>query len=99
MNMQAMLKQAQNLQKKMLSEQEEINNTTFTAQNGLVRVLMKGNKKIEKVEITKSDDFSSDDLDMLEDMIMVAVNDAIGQIDKMTEEKMGKYANAVPGLF
>ena len=36
---------------------------------------------------------------MLEDMIMVAVNDAIGQIDKMTEEKMGKYANAVPGLF
>lgn len=99
MNMQAMLKQAQNLQKKMLSEQEEINNTTFTAQNGLVKVLMKGNKKIEKVEITKGDDFSSDDLDMLEDMIMVAVNDAINQIDKKTEEKLGKYANAVPGLF
>ncbi len=99
MNMQAMLKQAQNLQKKMLSEQEEINNTTFTAQNGLVKISMKGNRKIEKVEITKSEDFSSDDLDMLEDMIMVAVNDAINQIDKTTEEKMGKYANAVPGLF
>ena len=44
MNMQAMLKQAQNLQKKMLSEQETINNSTFTAQNGLVKVTMKGKK-------------------------------------------------------
>ena len=99
MNMQAMLKQAQNLQKKMLSEQEEINNTSFEAQNGIVKITMKGNKKIEKVEITKDSDFNSDDLDMLEDMIMLAVNDAISQIDKMTENKLGKYTNGMPGLF
>ena len=99
MNMQAMLKQAQNLQKKMLSEQEEINNSTFTAKNGLVKVVMKGNKKLEKVEITKTDDFSSDDVEMLEDMIMVAVNDALNQIDKVTESKLGKYTNGLPGLF
>ena len=99
MNMQAMLKQAQNLQKKMLSEQEEINNSTFTAENGLVKVTMKGNKRLEKVEIAKSDDFSSDDLEMLEDMILLAVNDALTQIDKITESKMGKYTNGLPGLF
>ena len=99
MNMQAMLKQAQNLQKKMLAEQEEINNTTFTATNGLVKVTMKGNKRLEKVEITKSDDFSSDDVEMLEDMIMVAVNDALSQIDKTTESKLGKYTSGMPGLF
>ncbi len=99
MNMQAMLKQAQNLQKKMMEEQTAISNTTFTATNGLVKVTMKGNKRLEKVEITKSDDFSSDDLEMLEDMVMVAVNDTLTQIDKMTEEKLGKYTSGMPGLF
>lgn len=99
MNMQAMLKQAQNLQKKMLSEQEEINNSTFTASNGIVKVIMKGNKRLEKVEITKSDDFSSDDFEMLEDMVLLAVNDALSQIDKVTEEKLGKYTSGLPGLF
>ena len=99
MNMQAMLKQAQNLQKKMMSEQEEINNTSFEAQNGIVKIIMKGNKRIEKVEITKNNDFNEDDLEMLEDMIMLAVNDALNQIDKKTEEKLGKYTNGIPGLF
>ena len=99
MNMQAMLKQAQNLQKKMLSEQETINNSTFTAQNGLVKVTMKGTKRIEKVEINKENDILIDDIEMLEDMIMLAVNDTLVQIDKMTEEKLGKYTNGMPGLF
>ncbi len=99
MNMQAMLRQAQNLQKKMLSEKEEIDNTTFTAKNGMVTVTMKGTKKIEKVEIENHDDFSKDDIEMLEDMIMLAVNDAISQIDKTTENKLGKYTNGMPGLF
>lgn len=99
MNMQAMLKQAQNLQKKMLNEQEIINNSTFTAQNGLVKVTMKGTKRIEKVEINKENDILIDDIEMLEDMIMLAVNDTLAQIDKMTEEKLGKYTNGMPGLF
>ena len=99
MNMQAMLKQAQNMQKQMLNEQEKISNSTFYGENGLVKVTMKGSKKIEKVEIQKEDDFSKDDLEMLEDMIMVAVNDALSQIDKETEEKLGKYTKGLPGLF
>ena len=99
MNMQAMLRQAQNMQKEMMKSQEEINNTTFEAENGLVKITMKGNKRIEKVEIKKDDDFTSDDLEMLEDMILVAVNDALGKIDKMTEEKLGKYTKGIPGLF
>jgi DNA-binding YbaB/EbfC family protein len=99
MNMQAMLRQAQNLQKEMLKSQEEINNTTFTAENGLVKVTMKGNRKLEKVEISREESFSSDDLEMLEDMVLVAVNDALSQIDKTTEEKMGKYTKGIPGLF
>ena len=99
MNMQAMLKQAQNMQKQMMNEQEKISNSTFYGENGLVKVTMKGTKRIEKVEIQKDDDFSKDDLEMLEDMIMVAVNDALSQIDKETEEKLGKYTKGLPGLF
>lgn len=99
MNMQAMLRQAQQMQKDMLKSQEEINNTTFTGENGLVKITMKGNKRIEKVEIQKDDNFSSDDLEMLEDMILVATNSALEQIEKKTEEKMGKYTKGIPGLF
>lgn len=99
MNMQAMLKQAQNMQRQMLNEQEKINNSTFYGENGLVKVTMKGTKRIEKVDIQKEDDFTKDDLEMLEDMILVAVNDALTQIDKETEDKLGKYTKGLPGLF
>lgn len=99
MNMQAMLRQAQSLQKDMMKAQEEINKTTFVGENGLVKVTLNGTKKLEKIEIQKDDDFSKDDLEMLEDMILVAVNEAISKIEKMTEEKMGKYTKGIPGLF
>ena len=36
---------------------------------------------------------------MLQDMIMIAINDAFKKVDKMTEEKLGKFTNSVPGLF
>lgn len=99
MNMQAMLKQAQNMQRQMLNEQEKINNSTFYGENGLVKVTMKGTKRIKKVDIQREDDFTKDDLEMLEDMILVAVNDALTQIDKETEDKLGKYTKGLPGLF
>ena len=99
MNMQAMLKQAQNMQKQMLNEQEKINNKIFYGENGLVKVSMKGTKKIEKVEIKSEGELSFDDIEMLEDMIMVAVNDALNHVDEEIEEKLGKYTKGLPGLF
>lgn len=99
MNMQAMLKQAQNLQKKMLSEQEAINNMTFCGETEFVKVTMKGNRRVEKVEVKEIPNAEREDFDMLEDMIMIAVNDALTKIEKTTEEKLGKYTNGMPGLF
>lgn len=99
MNMQAMLKQAQNLKKNMMKDQDEINNMSFCGENGLVKITMKGTRTIEKVEIEKDAPLEHDDIEMLEDMIMVAVNDALKQIEKITEEKMGKYTSGLPGLF
>lgn len=99
MNIQALMKQAQSLQKDMLKSKEEIDKMEFTSTKDLVTIKVNGKKEVLKVDIQRDNDFSVDDLDILEDMIMVALNDAFKQVDKETEKKMGKYANAMPGLF
>lgn len=99
MNIQALMKQAQSLQKDMLKSKEEIDKMEFTSTKDLVTVKVNGKKEVLKVDIQRDADFSVDDLEILEDMIMVALNDAFKQVDKETEKKMGKYANAMPGLF
>jgi len=99
MNMQAILKQAQSLQKDMLKEQEKINATIFEGESSLVKVKVNGKKELLEVIIDKTDSMDVDDLEALQDMIMLAVNDAMKKVDKMTNEKMGKFANGMPGLF
>ena len=98
MNMQAIMKQAQNMQKDMLKIKEEIDNTEFTGESSLVKVTVLGNKKVVSVKIDSEDSLDKDDIEMLEDMIVVAINDANKKIDEVTEKKMSKYGN-IPGLF
>ena len=98
MNMQAMLKQAQALQKDMMKAKDEIDNTEFVGESSLVKITVMGNKRVSKVEIDKSNSLDKDDLEMLEDMIMVAFNDACKKIDSETEKKMSKFGN-IPGFF
>ena len=97
MNMQAMLKQAQALQKDMMKAKDEIDNTEFVGESSLVKITMKGTKEVTKVEI-QAEELDKDDVEMLQDMIVVAINDANKKIDKMTESKMSKFGN-IPGLF
>lgn len=99
MNMQALMKQAQKLQKDMMKGKEEIDNTEFVGESSLVKITMKGTKEVTKVEINVEDSLDKDDIEILQDMILVAINDANSQIDKVTEEKMGKFGNSMPGLF
>ena len=99
MNMQALMRQAQSLQKDMLKSKEEIDKMEFNATSNLVSVKVNGKKEVLNVKIEAPTDFSADDMDMLEDMIMVAVNEAFKQVDKETEKKMGKYTSMMPGLF
>lgn len=98
MNIQALMKQAQNMQKDMLKIKEEIDNTKFEAKSSLVHVVVNGKKEIVAINIEKEADIEKDEIEMLEDMITVALSDAFKQVDKMTEEKMGKFNN-IPGLF
>ena len=82
----------------MLKVKEEIDNMEFLGTNGLVTVKLNGKKEVVEVKIKGEDDFSKDDLEMLQDMVMLAINEAMKQIDKVTEEKMGRFGS-IPGLF
>lgn len=98
MNIQAMMKQAQALQKDMLKVKKEIDEKEFTGESSLVKITLFGTKKVKSVKIDNSSSLDTDDIEMLEDMIVVAFNEAIKKIDNETEKKMGKFAN-IPGLF
>ena len=97
MNMQAMLRQAQQMQKEMLKAKEEIDNAEFTGESSFVKVTLKGDKTVKQVKID-AESLDKDDIEVLEDMIVVAVNDANKKIDAETQKKMGKFGN-IPGLF
>ena len=99
MNMQALMRQAQNLQKDMLKTKEEIDKMEFVSESSFVSIKVNGKKEVLKVTIKPDEDFDLSDMEMLEEMVQVAINDALKQVDKITEKKMGKYASAMPGLF
>lgn len=98
MNIQAMMKQAQKLQKDMMNAKAEIDKTEFEATSSLVKVRANGKREILEVKIT-TESLEKEDLEMLEDMILIAVNDVMKQIEKETENKLGRYTQGMPGLF
>ena len=99
MNIQNLMAQAQKMQKEITKKKEEIDNSIFTGTSEWVNVEMNGKKEIERVKITFEGTNEQDDKEMLEDMIKIAVNDAVGKIDKEVESKMGAYGSSFNGLF
>lgn len=95
MNIQALMKQAQTLQNDMLKAKEEIDSMTFVGESSFVKVEVKGTKEVIKVTIDEN--ISNDDKEMIEDMLVIALNQAFAQVDKTTEQKMGKFSNMMPG--
>ena len=98
MNIQAMMKQAQKLQKDMMNAKKEIDETEFECTKSFVTVKAMGNKKIKSIKIDM-ESISKDEIEMVEDLMLVAVNELMDKIDKETEKKMGKYTQGMPGLF
>lgn len=99
MNMQAIMAQAQRMQKDMEKKKEEINNTDYTGTSQLVEVVVSGNKKVKSVKLKNMESFEVDDIEILEDMIKIAINDAMDKIEKDIESKMGVYAKQLGGLM
>ncbi len=98
MNLQAMMKQAQKLQKDMMNAKEEIDNTDYEISKSFVTIKAKGNKTITSIDINM-DLLEKEDVEVLQDLVQVAINELFNNIDKDIEKKMGKFSNGMPGLF
>ena len=98
MNIQAMMKQAQKLQKEMMQSKEEIDKMIFEETNSFVTVKANGKKELLEIKID-NDNLDKDDIEMLQDILIVAINNLFKKIDAETEKKLGKYTQGMPGLF
>ncbi len=98
MNIQAMMKQAQKLQKDMMTAKQEIDETTFENTKSFVTIKAKGNKKIESIKLDL-EEINKDEIEVVEDLILVTLNELMDKIDAETESKMGKYTQGMPRLF
>ena len=95
-------KQVTQMQEKMLKEQEKLANETFEVSSGggAVTVSIKGDNTIQKISL-QQDVVDPDDVEMLEDMLMAAVNEALRKVATEREERLGaltKGLNLPPGL-
>ena len=82
----------------IMKKKEEVGKQLFTGKSELVEVTMNGNKEVTEVVI-KNEDLTKDDIEVLQDMIMIATNDAIKNVDQAMEKAMGQYGSALNGLF
>lgn len=98
-NMQNLMKQAQRMQRQMEESQKELETKEFTAKSGggAVEVTVTGAKEVTKVKLSK-DAVDPDDVEMLEDLIMAAVNEALKQADEASSAAMGKMSGGL-GMF
>ena len=97
MNQQAMMR-LKKMQKQMMEAQEKLENTVFTgtAGGGVVTVEVKGSHEVVSVVI--DEEAAKDDLEMVQDMIVLAINDANKKIDAETQKTMGAFGGGL-GLF
>ena len=101
-NMGNLLKKAQQLQEKMAKLQEELSEKTVetSAGGGMVTVIATGKQEIASIKIDP-EVVNQEDIEMLEDLVLAAVNDALSQAKQMVSEEMAKLTGGVtiPGLM
>ena len=99
MNMNNMMKQVQKMQKQMEEQQKALEEAEFTATagGGAVEVTVTGKKVLTKVKLDP-DAVDPDDVETLEDMIMVAVNDALKKVDEANSSAMSRMTGGMGGF-
>lgn len=101
-NMNQMLKQAQKMQEDMAALQADLEEREFTAASGggMIEVTVDGKHLVKSIKINP-DAVDPDDVEMLEDLITVAINEAVSNAIKTSEEEMGAITGGLnmPGLF
>jgi nucleoid-associated protein EbfC len=98
MNIQQMMKQAQQMQEKLQKQMAEMK-VEATAGGGTVTVVMSGSKQLLSIKIDP-EAVSKDDVEMLQDMILAAINDAQRKVDEALQKQMGGMMGGlkIPGL-
>ena len=98
-NMANLMKQAQKMQKQMMDKQEELAARTLemTSGGGAGKVVISGKKELQELKINP-DVVDPDDVEMLEDLIISAVNEAIRQVEEMYNNEMGRMTGGM-GMF
>ena len=96
MDINKLMKQAQTMQKQFEEANAQLNAMEFegVASNGLVKVIINGEYKIKSVDIDESI-INKEDKDMIQDLIMIAVNDATTKIDNSKKEKLGSMTQGL----
>lgn len=104
MNMSAMIKKAQKMQEEMVKAQEELGNKEYTATagGGAVTAVVKGSNNLVSLKLDP-EAVDPDDVEMLEDLLVAAVNEALEKVDAETTSAMSKFTGGMgggmPGLF
>ena len=98
MNINQLMKEAKKMQADMEKSQEELVSQEFEASagGGAINVKVSGNKEIKEIKIQK-DAVDPDDVEMLEDLILTCVNEALRKVDSAQAAQLGKYN--IPGLM
>ena len=95
------LKQAKQLQAKLAKAQEELAQATVEASSGggAVTIIMSGNQTVKEVKISP-DAVDTEDIQLLEDLVMTAVNEAIGRSQELAQSRLGEVTGGlnIPGL-
>ncbi|MCC3378030.1 YbaB/EbfC family nucleoid-associated protein [Paenibacillus sp. UY79] len=101
-NMNQMMKQVKKMQEQMLKAQEALGEKVIegTSGGGVVAVEVNGHKKVLSITI-KPEAVDPDDVEMLQDLVLTAVNDALSKADELANNDMGKFTGGmkIPGLF
>lgn len=99
-NMANLMKQAQKMQKQMEEQQKEMESKQFTATSGggAVEVTVSGKKELLKVKLNE-EVVDPDDVEMLEDLIVAAVNEALRKVDEASASAMSRLTGGMPGMF
>ena len=98
MNMQKLMQQAQKMQRDMQKNQEELEKMNFTGTYEWVEVVLNGKKEMISCKINH-ENLDNEDLEMLQDFIVLAVNDAVKKVDAEYNNKMGQYSSMLGGLM
>lgn len=91
MNMQNIMKQAQQMQNDIKKIQLSLEKSEYIGTSSLVTAVINGNKEVLKIKINDFENISNEDVELLEDMIMIAINDAIKKADEDKNNKLSKY--------